>query len=134
MDGVQTLPRTGYSLHVLTDPEPATPDAKFELLLEDDHHSDMIDDGDHLEVGIHADIYLPTLSKLKTEAVGTFSLSDIKQMTASEKFLSKKDADKGCSEVAFEDCQSQRFLENVQKTCNCIPWQLSSVLQECKQR
>ena len=77
----------------------------------------MIEDGNHPEAGMHADIYLPTLSKLRTAAVGTFSLSDIKQMTASEKFLSKEDSDKGCSKMAFEECQSERFLENVQETC-----------------
>ena len=129
MDGVQAVPRTGYSLQVLLDSEPSTPEANFELLIEDDHHSDMIEDGDHPGTGMHADIYIPTLSKLRMEAVGTFSLSDIKQMTASEKFLAKDDSDKGCSEVAFEDCQSERFLENVQEICKCIPWQISSVLE-----
>ena len=129
MDDIQAQPRAGYSLQVLLDLEPATPDANFELLVEDDHHSDMIEDGGHPETGMHADIYIPTLSKLRTEAVGTFSLSDIKQMTASEKFLAKDDSDKGCSEVPFEECQSQWFLENVRETCKCIPWQISSVLE-----
>ena len=129
MDGVETRPRTGYSLQVLLDPEPATPDANFELLIDDDHHSDMIEDGDHPEMGMHADIYIPTLSKLRMEAVGTFSLSDIKQMVASEKFLAKDDSEKGCSKTTFEDCQSERFLENVQETCKCVPWQISSVLE-----
>ena len=82
----------------------------------------------HIDFGVHADIYIPTLSKLRAEAVGTFSLSDIKQMTGSEKFLEKKDFAKGCSEVDFEECQSQKFLENVQKDCNCVPWQLYTVL------
>ena len=128
MDNIEVSPKPGYSLQLFLDTEPATPDAHFELSGEDDHHGDMIEDGDHIDLGVHADIYIPTLSKLRAEAVGTFSLSDIKQMTGSEKFLEKKDFAKGCSEVDFEECQSQKFLENVQKDCNCVPWQLSAVL------
>ena len=128
MDNIEVSPKPGYSLQLFLDTEPATPDAHFELSGEDDHHGDMIEDGDYIDLGVHADIYIPTLSKLRAEAVGTFSLSDIKQMTGSEKFLEKKDFAKGCSEVDFEECQSQKFLENVQKDCNCVPWQLSAVL------
>ena len=128
MDNIEVSPKPGHSLQLFLDTEPATPDAHFELSGEDDHHGDMIEDGDHIDLGVHADIYIPTLSKLRAEAVGTFSLSDIKQMTGSEKFLEKKDFAKGCSEVDFEECQSQKFLENVQKDCNCVPWQLSTVL------
>ena len=128
MDNIEVYPKPGYSLQLFLDTEPATPDAHFELSGEDDHHGDMIEDRDHIDLGVHADIYIPTLSKLRAQAVGTFSLSDIKQMTGSEKFLEKKDFAKGCSEVDFEECQSQKFLENVQKDCNCVPWQLSTVL------
>ena len=73
-----------------------------------------------------AKIYLNTLESFTDFRAGTYALSVLKKMTGTQSFL--KMADKPCQLEVFEDCENQRYLEEVKKHCGCVPWALSSAL------
>ena len=58
---------------------------------------------------------------------GKYALKSLKVMAATDNFLAMPDDVKGCQIEAQEDCRSERYIQEVQKKCGCIPWALSSL-------
>ena len=73
-------------------------------------------------------IYLNTLSSFTDYRSGSYGMSALKKITGTESFLKQTNDKKMCQVQSFEDCQSERYLENVQKKCGCVPWSLTSAL------
>ena len=59
--------------------------------------------------------------------LGGYTIKSLKVMAATDNFLAMPDDIKGCQIEAKEDCKSRRYVEEVQKTCGCSPWSLTSV-------
>ena len=73
-------------------------------------------------------IYLNTLSSFTDSRSGSYALSSLKKMTGTDGFLQQTDAQKKCRNELFEDCQTELYIDTVQKKCGCVPWALSSAL------
>ena len=77
-----------------------------------------------------AEVYFPTLASSRSNNEGTLALTALKKMSGTERFLSKDDSVKKCSQQSYEECQTEAFLEEVQEKCGCVPWSLSPALPQ----
>ena len=84
------------------------------------------EDQDEDEESSSFKIYIHTLSGFSGFKTGSYALSSLKKMTGTSGFMSLPDEQKRCQIEVFEDCQSSRFLEELQKQCGCIPWTIGS--------
>ena len=75
-------------------------------------------------------IYLNTLASFSGYRAGSFALSGLKKMTGTDSFIALPDESKGCQIETFEECQSQRYVQELQRQCGCLPWTLSSAVKE----
>ena len=75
-----------------------------------------------------AQIYLNTLSIFSNNKAGSFSMTALKKMTGTEGFMKLSDNRKNCASRSFEDCHTERYIEEVQRQCGCVPWALSGAL------
>ena len=58
---------------------------------------------------------------------GNFRLADIKQMEITDDFTSLDENVRKCqTEIRKEDCVTKKYLENMKRTCNCLPFQLQN--------
>ena len=76
-----------------------------------------------------AKIYVNTLARHTDYRAGSYAMTSLKRMTGTSSFLKLSDVDKKCQVETFEECTSQRYTEEVQRQCGCIPWALSSALK-----
>ena len=74
-------------------------------------------------------IYLNTLASFTDSRAGSYALTSLKKMTATAGFLKQADDQKKCKTETLEDCQARKYVEQVQEKCGCVPWALSSLLQ-----
>ena len=127
------VPRTKYGekqgIEIVLDSIPAMPNAGFELsrktILQYELHQQM---NGELALTTQAKVYIPTLARFEGEGHGAFTLTDLKLMAGTERFLAKKDSVKGCSLQSYEDCHTEGFLKQVEEQCGCLPWSLSPAL------
>ena len=77
-----------------------------------------------------ARIYLNTLASFTDFREGKYAMSSLKQMAGTESFIDLPEEKRDCQVQSFETCQALRYVEEVQKTCGCIPWALSSFNNE----
>ena len=52
-------------------------------------------------------------------------MSVLKKMTGTDNFLELPSEGKNCQTDAFEDCQAERYITEVQTKCGCVPWALN---------
>lgn len=76
-----------------------------------------------------ATVFVETLAGFSSSRAGILSMTGLKKMTGTEKFLKLKEDDRECGLEPMEDCRAQGFLEAVQEECSCVPWALKSALQ-----
>ena len=67
-------------------------------------------------------ITIHTLARYTTFGHGSYAMSTLKRMTGTKSFKQLPDYQKKCLVHNREDCQSQKYLEQLQKNCKCIPW------------
>ena len=58
---------------------------------------------------------------------GKYAMKNLKVMAATDNFLAMPDDVKDCQSETMEDCKSRRYIQEVKKTCGCIPWSLNPV-------
>ena len=78
-------------------------------------------------------IYTNTLNRAGSYSInraGAYGLSNLKKMTGTNNFLKQSDDKKKCVIKTLEDCNAERYLDNVLKKCGCIPWILSRALSK----
>ena len=71
-------------------------------------------------------IFIHTLAQYATFGPGSYGMSTLKRMTGTKSFEQLPDHQKKCFVHNREDCQTQKYLEHVQKACNCSPWTLQT--------
>ena len=69
-------------------------------------------------------VFIHTLAQFTTFGPGSYAMSALKKMTGTTSFMQLPEEDKMCFVHDREDCQTQKYLEEVQKKCSCIPWAL----------
>ena len=68
----------------------------------------------------NAKIQLSTLSPYVGVGGGSYKMSVVKRMIASEDFLKMPLKDRNCEVELYEECRTRKLLEE----CNCVPWEL----------
>ena len=71
-------------------------------------------------------VYIHTLAQYSTFGPGSYGMSTLKKMTGTESFEELPDHQKKCLVHNREECQTQKYLDQVQRECKCIPWALQN--------
>ena len=72
-----------------------------------------------------ARINLNTLASFSDNKAGSFSMTALKKMTGTEGFMKLADEKKNCATRPFKACHTERYIAEVQRQCDCVPWALS---------
>ena len=71
-------------------------------------------------------VFIHTLAQSSTFGPGSYGMSTLKRMTGTESFQQLPDHQKKCLVHNREECQTQKYLDQVQGECNCTPWALQT--------
>ena len=71
-------------------------------------------------------VFVHSLAQYSTFGPGSYGMSALKKMTGTESFEKLPDHQKKCLVHNREECQTQKYLEQVERECECIPWVLGS--------
>ena len=77
--------------------------------------------------GNTASILLSTLDRISITKPGKYAMASLKKMTGTDDFLDLPDNTKDCQIEVQESCYNRRYVEELQKQCNCLPWALGAV-------
>ena len=69
-------------------------------------------------------VFINTLAQYTTFGPGSYRMSTLKRMTGTESFKQLPDHQKKCLVHNREECQTKKYLDQVQRECNCTPWPL----------
>ena len=69
-------------------------------------------------------VYIHTVSQFTAHGPGTYSMTVLKKTTGTKKFLQLPDDRRKCSVHKREECQTQAYLDQIQRECKCVPWAL----------
>ena len=69
-------------------------------------------------------VYIHTLAQHTAYGPGAYGMNALKSMTGKDSFLQLSDDQKKCRVHNREECQTAKFLEQVNTNCNCVPWSL----------
>ena len=73
--------------------------------------------------GVSAKVQINILSPYVHFGGGTFKMTDVKKMTASEDFLGMSHTERKCDIELYEDCRTRRLF----KDCNCAPLEVPGI-------
>ena len=71
-------------------------------------------------------VFIHTLAQYTAFGSASFGMSALKKMTGTERFEQLLDHEKKCVVQNREECQTLKYLDQVQRECNCIPWALQA--------
>ena len=72
---------------------------------------------------VSAKIQINTMSPHVTYGQGSFKMTSVKRMTATEGFFSLNSNVRNCEVETFDECRTRNLLS----TCKCVPWDLSLI-------
>ena len=67
-------------------------------------------------------IYVHTLAQYTAFGPGEYGMSAFKSLKGTQSFKELPDNQKKCHVHNQEECETKQFLEQVLKSCNCVPW------------
>ena len=98
------------------------------LLLDPNAYWLNVSDEMSLKYQMHASkpfkVFVHTLSQFRAHGPGTFAMSSLKKMKGTTNFKELPENQKRCRVHIREECQTKNFLDQVLRTCECVPWQL----------
>ena len=71
-------------------------------------------------------VHIHTLAQFTAFGPGTFAMSALKRMTGTKSFKQLPDEQKKCVVHNREECQTQKYLDQVERNCGCHPWDLKT--------
>ena len=71
-------------------------------------------------------VFVNTLAQFTTFGRGYYAMTMLKKMTGTSSFKQLPDDQKKCFVHNREECQTQKYLDRVQKECKCMPWSLQN--------
>ena len=71
-------------------------------------------------------VFIHTLAQSSMFGPGSYGMSSLKRMTGTESFKQLPDHQKKCLVHNREECQTLKYLDQVQRECNCTPWPLQT--------
>ena len=108
------MPGKKYGLFLLLDPKPYQ--LKSREVTRKANYS--------FKVAVHS------LAQYSTFGAGSYGMSALKKMTGTESFEQLPDHQKKCRVHNREECQTQKYLDQVEKECKCVPWNLESLMKK----
>ena len=69
-------------------------------------------------------LYIHTLGQFSVQKSGYFAMSSLKEMTGTKSFKQLPDKQKKCTVHKREECFTQRYLDQLENKCGCLPWAL----------
>ena len=75
-------------------------------------------------------IFIDTLESFTDYRTGVYALSAMKMMSGTRGFLALPEETRLCQTQELQECQNQKYLEEVQSQCGCIPWSLKTSLPQ----
>ena len=76
--------------------------------------------------GQSSKVFIHTLAQYTTFGSGSYGMSTLKRITGTKSFQQLPDHQKKCRVQHREECQTQKYLDKVQRECNCSPWALGN--------
>ena len=70
-----------------------------------------------------------TLDNFVDSRDGSYMMTSIKKIEATEGFMALPNHDKGCREESYHTCRNRKFFEDLIEQCGCVPWNLKSGLK-----
>lgn len=67
-----------------------------------------------------------TLAQYSAFGPGEYAMSSLKMMSGTENFKRLPENQKHCQARKREDCERERFFDDVRNNCDCVPWVLSA--------
>lgn len=130
--GLTTKQGEKFGVVILIDSNPVTLDPDLHQSPVQVGQEDWKDSWNVDELGSRneADMFFSTLNRFRGKSQGHFSLTGLKIMTATEKFLDQRGSSGSCSVKGFDECHQEAFIERVAKDCGCIPFSLSLALPQ----
>ena len=83
-----------------------------------------------VSTGKRARLHILTSHVYEDSRPGVYTMRNLKQMSGTDNFLAMADDVKKCQIEREEDCRGRLYLQEVQKTCGCLPWSLSPHVTE----
>ena len=71
-------------------------------------------------------VFVNTLAQYTSFGPGSYAMNSLKKMTGTKSFRQLLDSQKKCKVHNREDCQTEKYLAQVQKQCKCMPWALQT--------
>ena len=69
-------------------------------------------------------VLIHTLEHYTISESGSYGMTSLKRMTGTKKFEQLPDDQKKCAVHNREECQTKRYLDQVQERCHCSSWAL----------
>ena len=79
-------------------------------------------------------IFINTLAQYTTFEPGSYAMTMLKKMTGTPNFKKLPEHQKKCLVHNREECQTQKYLDRVQKECKCMPWSLQNEQVKIRQK
>ena len=98
----------------------------FLLLDPNPYHLNQTENQAKLSSGQKSKVYIHTLAQYTTLGSGSYAMVSLKKMTGTSNFKQLPDYQRKCLDHSREECQTQKFLEQVQIECTCVPWALQT--------
>ena len=73
---------------------------------------------------VNLKLHIHTLARFTAYRPGTFAMSTLKRMTVTKSFEQLPDKQKKCLVHNREECQTRKYLDQVENNCGCHPWAL----------
>ena len=71
-------------------------------------------------------VYIHTLAQHSSFGPGVYSMHILKKMSGTESFQQLQDNQKKCQVHNRELCQTNKYFDQVQENCNCVPWSMAT--------
>ena len=75
-------------------------------------------------------VFIHTLGQYSAYGSGSYGMSSLKKMTGTKSFEQLPVKQKNCLVHNREECQTQKYLDQVSRECKCTPWALGTGQEE----
>ena len=72
-----------------------------------------------------ATIHFGILRDYQDQRPGKYYMSALKKMTGTDAFMALSNSEKGCQLKSYADCKTENVFSELERDCNCIPWELA---------
>ena len=77
-------------------------------------------------------LFVHSLAQFTTFGPGSYGMTTLKRMTHTKSFDQLPEHQKKCLAHNREICQTQMYLDQVEKKCKCVPWALAITQRKSK--